>query len=121
MGLLGTAAMSAPHFLKGPIPYPWLVTAAELPGKALAVGIIIWTWAGIFRRTDTIPISLSKMPLQRMAASRGLSKLEGAGLVTVTRRPGRSTSVTINGSQIASPGKFSSSPLHIIVKGARAV
>ena len=38
-------------FLKGPIPLPWLAVAATLPGKALAVGIIIWFLQGIQKKS----------------------------------------------------------------------
>jgi hypothetical protein len=93
--------MSTPRFLKGPIPYIWLTLAAALPGKALAVGICVWTWAGILRRIDNLPISLSRMPVQRMAASRGLLQLEKTGLVTVVRSPGRRPIVTIVGGQLS--------------------
>ena len=31
------------HFLKGPIPMPWLIVAGNLPGKALHVGIALWS------------------------------------------------------------------------------
>jgi hypothetical protein len=34
------------RFLKGPVPMPWLATAARLPGKALAVGIALWRLGG---------------------------------------------------------------------------
>jgi hypothetical protein len=32
----------AERFLRGPVPWPWLVRAMALPGKALAVGLILW-------------------------------------------------------------------------------
>ena len=31
----------ADRFLKGPVPWPWLVRAMGLPGKALAVGLML--------------------------------------------------------------------------------
>ena len=34
-------------FLKGPIPLYWLIAASKLPGKALAVGVVIWFRAGL--------------------------------------------------------------------------
>jgi hypothetical protein len=33
---------SAGRFLKGPVPWPWIVAAAALPGSALIVGLSLW-------------------------------------------------------------------------------
>lgn len=87
--------MSAPRFLRGPVPYPWIAVAASLPGRALAVGIVIWIWSGILRRRYDLPISLSRIPISRSAAARGLTALERAGLVTVTRHRGIRPKVTL--------------------------
>ena len=82
------------RFLKGPIPWLWIVAAMGLRGSALAVGVSLWLWSGI-RRSRSFPISLSRLPIPRAAASRGLRDLEQAALVRVRRRPGRRTVVTI--------------------------
>jgi hypothetical protein len=39
--------VKARRFLKGPIPWPWIEAAARLPGKALAVGLVLWREAGM--------------------------------------------------------------------------
>jgi DNA-binding MarR family transcriptional regulator len=85
-------------FLKGPIPWNWLLGAAKLPGKALHVAITIWFLAGI-KRDETINLSLKilgDMGVKRNAAYRGLTALEEAGLVSVSRHRGRCPVVTIN-------------------------
>src|SRR5262249_22725018 len=40
----------AHRFLKGPVPWPWLRRAMALPGKALAVGLMLWLQGGITGR-----------------------------------------------------------------------
>ena len=86
------------HFLKGPIPFPWLRGAAGLPGRALAVATELWFGAGI-KKQRTLSISLSNLRvaprISRSAASRALQALEHAGLVSVQRRPGRKPLVTL--------------------------
>jgi hypothetical protein len=34
-------------FLKGPVPMPWLAAAAKLSGRAFAVGVLLWFFAGL--------------------------------------------------------------------------
>ena len=86
-------------FLKGPIPWNWLAMAAMQSGggRGLHVAIAIWLIAGIKNRR-TIALSgtvLKDMGVKRNAAYRGLTALEGAGLVSVIRHHGRSPTVTI--------------------------
>lgn len=85
------------RFLKGPIPWPWLVRAMSLRGHALHVGIRLWFEAGLVR-SDNVSISMTGMApmgVTRYAASRGLTALEGAGLVSAVRHAGRKAVVTI--------------------------
>ena len=86
------------RFLKGPIPFRWLAIAANLPGKALNVGLAIWHWAET-RKTNTIRLSVSKLKkdfgTKYDAAYRGLHQLEEAGLISVVSRRGRKPIVTV--------------------------
>src|SRR5262245_30594087 len=78
-------------FLKGPIPMSWLERAAQQPGRALHVGIVLWFSAGLTQRWN-VRLALSRLSafgLDRYAASRGLRALEAAGLVSVDRHAGR--------------------------------
>src|SRR5512143_775900 len=72
------------QFLKGPIPWAWLLAAGKQPGKALHVGIALWFEAGR-TRSNKVPLSLTgmerTMEVSRFAAARGLAALEKAGLV----------------------------------------
>ncbi len=81
-------------FLKGPVPWRWVETAAALPGKALAVGLAAWKEAGC-RGVRTVPLNLSALAVPRRTAHRGLAALAGAGLVSVERRTGRPPLVTL--------------------------
>ena len=91
-------ALRAVPFLKGPIPWAWLVAAGRLPGQALQVAISIRRWQGVLR-CDVIEISLSRIAsdfgMGRATAGRALAALGDAGLVDVEYRPGRRAVVTI--------------------------
>jgi hypothetical protein len=84
------------HFLKGPIRWSWIAEAAALPGRALAVGMVLRLWAGM-RCSQTVRLSYRNFPagLSRFAIYRGLRNLERAGLVTVRRVPGHAPLVTL--------------------------
>jgi hypothetical protein len=84
-------------FLKGPIPWNWLVQASRLRGKALHVAILLWREA-FCAKVPTVPFRLSQartMGMHSDTARRGLRTLETAGLVSVQRRTGRCSQVTI--------------------------
>jgi hypothetical protein len=84
-------------FLKGPIPWSWLVQACRLPGKALHVALLLWREAGC-ARNRTVPFQLSQAPalgMHRDTARRGLRALAEAGLVSVKHRAGQCLQVTI--------------------------
>jgi hypothetical protein len=85
------------RFLKGPIPWSWLQQAIVLPGKAFHLAVLLWHLRGLTGQkpvhlclthaaTEGIPVS---------TARRAVRALECAGLITVTRRPGRGLDVTI--------------------------
>ena len=85
-------------FLKGPIPWPWLVQAARLPGRRMAVALLLWREAGC-RKSRTVRFRLGQAGELGMApdtARRALRNLERAGLVTVQRKPGQALEVTLN-------------------------
>ena len=65
-------------FVRGPIPWAWLKTAARLPGRALHVGIVLWLESGL-RKSAVVALSqqrLRDLGVERHAGYRGLSKLE---------------------------------------------
>lgn len=84
-------------FLKGPIPWSWIEQASRLPGKALAVALLLWRVAGCerkrtvrFRLSQTVPFGCHPD-----TARRGLVALESANLVSVRYIPGRCLEVTL--------------------------
>jgi hypothetical protein len=85
------------RFLKGPIPWSWLAKAASQPGRALAVALHLWLWAGMTKsREITVSVSaLAELGVGRNAAYRALSSLERANLITVVRHVGRKPRVTL--------------------------
>ncbi len=94
-----TASTSAPvrRFLRGPVPWDWLVRAAQLPGKALVVGLCLWRLSGA-KGKDTVMLAnaeLKPFGVDRAAKSRALAALEKAGLIAVQHHPGRFPVVTL--------------------------
>jgi hypothetical protein len=85
------------RFLKGPVPLPWLQSAAKLPGKAFQVGAALWYRAGMeCKSTITLTnILLGEFGVNRYAKRRALQQLERAGLISVSRKRGRNPLVTI--------------------------
>jgi hypothetical protein len=86
------------RFLKGPIPFPFLLKASKLPGKTLHVFIVIWFLHGvtknkIFNLKNSL---LREFGVQRHAGYRALIELEKAGLISVVRCQGRNPQITIN-------------------------
>lgn len=84
-------------FLKGPVPWSWLERAMQLPGKALAVGLVAWHLRGM-RQSNTFRLAPSKLRsagLSPRVARRGLKALEGAGLVAVDRHRGCAPDLTL--------------------------
>jgi len=85
------------RFLKGPVPWPWLLQAMKLPGKALAIGLMIWLKCGITKR-DTVHFCLREAEeagISTKAARLAIQQLEADGLIEVQRLPGRGLDVTI--------------------------
>ncbi len=85
-------------FLKGPIPWAWILKAGCIPGKALHVSIYIWHLAGM-NDVRTVSINLSQFNanwgFDRSTASKALKALELANLVKVVRSPGKKPQVTL--------------------------
>jgi hypothetical protein len=85
------------RFLKGPIPWAWLDRAGQLPGRALAVGLILWLKAGMAGKR-TVRLCQSRpdgLGLNQDSTRRGVRALERAGLIMVQRRPGQGLEITL--------------------------
>jgi hypothetical protein len=85
------------RFIKGPVPWTWVRCAVQLPGQALAVGMLIWCEQGIQREHPLKLCTgwLADLGVDYQAARRGIRALERAGLIQVSRRRGRCFDVKI--------------------------
>ena len=86
------------RFLKGPIPFPYLLEASRLPGRALHVFMAIWFLHGVTKnKTFNLKNSLLReFGVQRHTGYRALKELEKAELISVVRCRGRNPQITIN-------------------------
>jgi hypothetical protein len=88
---------ATPLFIRGPIPIPWVERAAQLPGKALALGFGLW-WLHGMAKGDEVKLTkrlLESFNISRDAAADGLKRLEQSGLVQVKRAPGKRPTVRL--------------------------
>jgi hypothetical protein len=95
-GLKITPRGPRPKYIRT-IPLAWAMKAAALPGKSLALGIVIWYLAGISKR-HTIILSnklRKEFGVKRNSGRRALKRLEDASLVRVERCGNKSPCVTI--------------------------
>jgi len=91
------AARRLRHYIRGPLPMPWLERAARLPGKALAVALLLWFRVGLVgdARVTLTSELLDRFGVGRKAAYAALAALEKAGLIEADRGPGRLPRITI--------------------------
>ena len=86
------------RFLRGPIPWAWVVEAANISGGALKVSLALWFLSGI-TKSGTVKLSnglLSELGITRRTKYRVLKALESSGLISVLQHSGNSPEVTIN-------------------------
>ena len=85
------------RFIKGPIPLEWITRANALPGKAGAVGLALWFLVGVkCARTIRLTGEVERIAgCNRKTVYQALAALEGAGLISVTRRSGARPTTTI--------------------------
>lgn len=85
-------------YIRNP-PLLWTLAAADLGPTPAKVGALLWYLAGLRQgRRDALeftPRIWKGYITDRQAVSRALQKLEGAGLIVVDRRRGRSPAVSL--------------------------
>ena len=59
----------AGRFLKGPIPWDWVIATAQLPGKALIIGLCLWRLSGAMKSRSVMLSNRELAPFPRVAAS----------------------------------------------------
>jgi hypothetical protein len=92
-----SANKSKNKFLRGPIDWFWLTTAARLPGSALHVAVAIHFLNG-FEQTGTVKLKPSvwrQLGLKRHTVYRAVDELEAAGLISAERKKGCSPTITL--------------------------
>lgn len=84
-------------FIRGPIPWSWIASASQLPGKSAHVAWALWFAAGVHRsRTFPVPMNrIREIGVSRQAAYRSLQTMENAGLVALERGSGKRAVVTL--------------------------
>jgi hypothetical protein len=79
------------NFLKGPLSWEWIKSAAKTNGSALFVALAIRHFCDL-KKAKTIKVSLEDLRssvVSRSAASRALRRLEARGLIEIDRGSGR--------------------------------
>lgn len=84
-------------FLKGPVPLDWLTAVTQLPGKAINVGIALWWIAGMSKTGELKLTRQAQLAfnISKDAERDGLRRLQQAGLIELTARPGQRHTVRI--------------------------
>jgi hypothetical protein len=86
-------------FIKGPIAYAWIASACRLSGSGLQVAMAYRFHAGRFRyrygRQWDLSDVAAGLRLSDDSARRGLRAAESAGLLSVSRAPGRKLTVSV--------------------------
>ena len=80
-----------------PMPLSWFQRACRLPGKASIVATAAWYRSKLAGRGEFAlsQAALTEFGVSRQARYRALEALEGAGLISVRRRPHRNPLVTV--------------------------
>jgi len=84
-------------FIRGPVDWEWITSASKLGGRALHAAIAVAFLDG-FTQTGKVtlkPSVIQQLGIERTSGYRALTKLEKAGLVTVSRRRGAAPTVWI--------------------------
>ena len=84
-------------FLKGPVPLDWLTAVTQLPGKAINVGIALWWIAGMSKTGELKLTRQAQLAfnISKDAERDALRRLQQAGLIELTARPGQRHTVRI--------------------------
>ena len=87
-----------------PVPIEWFNQACVLPGKALAVGLILLRLAKL-KKTNTVVLTqaaLDQHGISRWEKYAALKALEKGGLISVRHRASRNPEITLLDSQASS-------------------
>src|ERR1043166_1065444 len=84
-------------FIKGPIPLNWVFKAGKLPGKALAIGMLLHFESGLNRSKIVRfrPQLAGRFGFHRDTAKRAIRQLQKAKLIQVTHTPGQCLTIEL--------------------------
>lgn len=85
-------------FIRGPIPLAWLDGVLSLPGRGPLVVVLALMYQSELERSPSVRVThklLQRFGIPPRTSHDALAKLEAAGLVAVTKRPGRCREVEI--------------------------
>ena len=101
-GLAPQVPAESRQFLKGPINWHWLVRAGRLKGKTLHVAVCLCRQMGL-RKSRTFPFTrkrATQMGMSIDSVKRAMRRLERAGLIRISRRPGSASVVELVGAEV---------------------
>jgi hypothetical protein len=84
-------------FIRGPIPFAWVALASRLPGSCLIVAMAARFLRGRYPRKSGWSMAEIgwRAGLEESSARQSLQALSEAGLISLTRRPGRKPALAI--------------------------
>ena len=85
------------YFIKGPIDWEWICSAAKCSGKALQVALALHFLSGM-KYSDTVKLPnkiMLQLGVDRHSKYRAIKTLEDENLITVVRKLGNAPLITI--------------------------
>ncbi len=87
-------------FIRGPIPLDWVAKLNQETPVCFKMGIYLWFIAGLAKssrfKVNLSDKRLSLFGLSRTTASKSLKRIQKIGLVSVVRRAGQTSEVTLH-------------------------
>jgi hypothetical protein len=86
------------RYLRGPIPMRWIISAGELAGSSLLIGMVLWHFRSLRKNTE-LKIGIEDLSkfcnIHPDTVRRAINGLEDAGLISVERKIGCKNLITL--------------------------
>ena len=86
------------RYLRGPIPMNWIISAGELAGSSLLIGMVLWHFRSL-RKSTELKIGIGDLSkfcnIHPDTVRRAINSLEDAGLISVERKIGCKNMITL--------------------------
>ncbi len=95
--VIGVRIPKGEKFVRGPIPWNWLMATGQLSPSSVGVGLVLWFLSGC-AKSRVVKFSYKRaadLGLKRKSVYSALKSMEAAGLVSITRHRGKCPVVTI--------------------------